>query len=77
MQIGNMLKVGLAVLTAPLLKINIVNSLVDRMTGGRINRDTLAMQSMRSLGSLIGAYFSRGLHERSAHTIPYQPRHWR
>lgn len=77
--ISNLLKVSAGLLSLPfqpLLALNPVNSLLDRMTGGRVNRDILAQQFFSGLWRLTVAHFSTGLAERNAHQAPYQRRYF-
>ncbi len=56
--ITNLLKVVAVPLVIP-LAISPVNSLVDRMTGGTINRDIIGRNFFSGLWGLTVAYFSR------------------
>jgi hypothetical protein len=77
--ISNLLKVSAGLLSLPfqpLLALNPVNSLLDRMSGGRVNRDVLAQQFFSGLWGLTTSCFTTGLNERSAHQAPYQRRYF-
>lgn len=77
--ITNLLKVAAGLLSLPLqplLALDPVNSLLDRMTGGRVNRDVLAQQFFSGLWGLAVHHFSTGLEERSARQVPYRPRNF-
>jgi len=77
--ITNLLKVGAGLLSMPfqpLLALNPVNSLFDRMTGGRVNRDVLAQQFFSGLWGLTMAHFSTALAERNAQQVAYRPRNF-
>lgn len=74
--IANLGKVAAGLLFAPLLFVPPVNSLVNTITGGRVNRDILARNFFDGLWGLTVAHFSGGLGDRSAHQAPYQPRNF-
>ncbi|MBS7777413.1 hypothetical protein [Acidovorax sp. CCYZU-2555] len=75
--ITNLLKVGAGLLSIPfqpLLAINAVNSLVNKMTGGYVNRDILARNFFSGLWGLTVAHFNSGLGDHDAQQAPYRPR---
>jgi hypothetical protein len=73
MQIGSMIGTGVKALAfAALNRIDTLNSLVNRMTGGGINRDTLALKVLRDAVhmGLEMQLAKHGLGERSATLAP-------
>ncbi len=73
MQIGSTLGTGVKALAfAALNRFDTLNSLVNRMTGGGINRDTLAQKVLRDAVhmGLEMQFAKRGLGERSATLVP-------
>lgn len=73
MQIGSMLGTGSKALAfAALNRFDTLNSLVNRMTGGSINRDTLAQKVLRDAVhmGLEMQFAKHGLGERSATLVP-------
>lgn len=73
MQIGSMIGTGVKALAfAALNRFDTLNSLVNRMTGGSINRDTLAQKVLRDAVhmGLESQFAKRGLGERSATLVP-------
>ena len=77
--ITNLLKVGAGLLSMPfqpLLSLNPVNLLLDRMTGGRVNRDILARNFFSGLWGLTVSHFSTALAERNAQQVAYRPRNF-
>lgn len=73
MQIGSTLGTGVRALAfAALNRFDTLNSLVNRMTGGSINRDTLAQKMLREAVhmGLEMQFARRGLGERSATLVP-------
>lgn len=73
MQIGSTLGTGVKALAfAALNRFDTLNALVNRMTGGSINRDTLAQKVLRDAVhmGLEMQFAQRGLGERSATLVP-------
>jgi len=74
----NAVKLSVGLVTLPLqalLSIKPVNFLVDRMTGGWVNRDVLARQLFDGLvGWSIGDFIT-ALNDRSARPGRYPPNH--
>ncbi|QKV51436.1 hypothetical protein [Comamonas antarctica] len=73
MQIGSMLGTGVKALAfAALNRFDTLNSLVNRMTGGSINRDTLAQKVLRDAVHMgLEMQFAKlGMGERSATLVP-------